>query len=203
MKQRVLVVLSCSFGLALLLPVVAGAVLCRDPSGEPYPCDDFQFCAYVCGTLGGSCTEPCKQAGVWTTCGAYNGLPANDYDSDGVANAGDNCPCTANANQADCDTDGIGNACDSNNVKWVLQQNLGRCDLDYDTHALYRTVEQYGSKKYVNVCNNAVCYDRYLLSSAKCYYTNSCGYSEGACCDCNYTFAWCIPGVCPTPDCPF
>jgi hypothetical protein len=37
---------------------------------------------------------------------------SNDGDSDGVANFHDNCPNDSNANQADSDNDGIGDACD-------------------------------------------------------------------------------------------
>lgn len=37
-----------------------------------------------------------------------------DGDGDGVADALDNCPVTANADQADDDHDGIGNACEAN-----------------------------------------------------------------------------------------
>src|SRR5262249_43568211 len=37
-----------------------------------------------------------------------------DDDNDGVPDANDNCPLVANANQADGDGDGIGNACDPN-----------------------------------------------------------------------------------------
>jgi subtilisin-like proprotein convertase family protein len=38
---------------------------------------------------------------------------AADGDDDGVADAGDNCPTTANSDQTDADGDGIGNACDN------------------------------------------------------------------------------------------
>ena len=37
----------------------------------------------------------------------------NDADFDGVADSNDNCPAVANADQADTDNDGAGNACDS------------------------------------------------------------------------------------------
>lgn len=36
-----------------------------------------------------------------------------DSDNDGIADASDNCPNTANADQADADNDGIGDACDA------------------------------------------------------------------------------------------
>ena len=39
--------------------------------------------------------------------------PNSDFDGDGVGDSVDNCPQTANANQADSDGDGIGEACDS------------------------------------------------------------------------------------------
>jgi hypothetical protein len=38
-----------------------------------------------------------------------------DSDGDGVNDGSDNCPLTGNADQADSDNDGIGNACDDNN----------------------------------------------------------------------------------------
>jgi len=36
----------------------------------------------------------------------------NDSDQDGVPNLTDNCPAVANADQADCDNNGVGDACD-------------------------------------------------------------------------------------------
>jgi hypothetical protein len=185
------------FALALAVPAAAQ----EDPPGDPGgKLEDF--CSQLCP--GASCTEPCRSGfNTWTTCGAYAGNPPNDLDSDGVPNSSDNCTCTANANQANCDGDVLGDACDLQNEKWVFVQTLGRCDLDYDSHSYYRTVEQYGTKKYQNLCGGAICYDRYVISDADCNYTSSCGYSDEACCDCNYPFTWCLPGSCPTPSCPF
>ncbi len=40
------------------------------------------------------------------------GGPRKDADGDGVLNAADNCPLLANADQADTDADGAGDACD-------------------------------------------------------------------------------------------
>jgi DNA/RNA endonuclease G (NUC1) len=51
--------------------------------------------------------ETCVEAGI-------NGVnPPLDTDSDGVPDSVDNCPFTANADQADFDGDGQGDACDS------------------------------------------------------------------------------------------
>ena len=40
-------------------------------------------------------------------------LEPSDIDSDGIADANDNCPSDANANQLDLDSDGLGDVCDS------------------------------------------------------------------------------------------
>lgn len=44
--------------------------------------------------------------------GGDDGNSGQDRDSDGVADPDDNCPDDANANQADADGDGLGDACD-------------------------------------------------------------------------------------------
>jgi sugar lactone lactonase YvrE len=41
----------------------------------------------------------------------FNAPPATDDDADGVPNSTDNCPTVPNANQADGDSDGVGDAC--------------------------------------------------------------------------------------------
>src|SRR5262249_52740021 len=42
----------------------------------------------------------------------FSGPPAADLDGDGVADAHDDCPGTANAAQGDTDKDGVGDACE-------------------------------------------------------------------------------------------
>ena len=55
-------------------------------------------------------------------------VTGNDLDGDGVPNATDNCPCMANANQADSDHDGIGDVCDNCPVRYNPLQEDGDGD---------------------------------------------------------------------------
>lgn len=76
-----------------------------------------------------SCEQECEQR--WDDCIGYNGGqdPRDvarcdweyelcycdcDSDGDGLRNCQDNCPYTANADQQDCDGDGRGSKCDTN-----------------------------------------------------------------------------------------
>ena len=64
----------------------------------------------------------------------------NDIDGDGVLNAADNCPVTANASQADFNSDGIGDACQDSDGDTVLDaqdncptvSNVLQTDVDHD-----------------------------------------------------------------------
>jgi hypothetical protein len=53
-----------------------------------------------------------RQAYVLVLSASEVGEPPPDADADGVADALDNCPATANADQRDADGDGVGDACD-------------------------------------------------------------------------------------------
>ncbi|MEM7217436.1 MAG: thrombospondin type 3 repeat-containing protein [Pseudomonadota bacterium] len=48
-----------------------------------------------------------------------------DADSDGVGDNGDNCPADANADQADSDVNGDGDACDAIQLTYVYPSNFG------------------------------------------------------------------------------
>ena len=52
-----------------------------------------------------------------------------DLDGDGIPNGSDNCPETANANQADADSDGRGDACDAC-ARRIPGRSHVRCHLD-------------------------------------------------------------------------
>jgi hypothetical protein len=61
--------------------------------------------------------------------------PMEDYDADGVVNQGDNCPLVPNADQADDNMDGIGNACT------VVNQNTGEFLRDSDADVVPDTAD--------------------------------------------------------------
>lgn len=67
--------------------------------------------------LGRDCTNPQIHYFDEVVIASTDGMappPSGDTDGDGILNASDNCPNIANANQQDSDSDGVGDACDSN-----------------------------------------------------------------------------------------
>ena len=80
---------------------------CTQPAGyvaDNTDCNDANASVYPGATeiLGNGIDENCD--------GADGTLP--DSDGDGIADVDDNCPTIANADQADLDDDGLGDACD-------------------------------------------------------------------------------------------
>jgi hypothetical protein len=69
----------------------------------------------------GDCDTQCEDNGAWTTCGDY-GVCDFDVDGDGIRWPFDNCQYVSNANQADCDGDRVGDACDGANGVYQLAE---------------------------------------------------------------------------------
>lgn len=159
-------------------------------------------CIFVCGG-GASCEEGCLFAGQGTTCAEFWGNPANDYDSDGVNNSADNCRCTPNSNQANCDGDSWGDACDSVDNSWYLYQtSTATCYVDVDNHFLYETMEMYGKKVYRSACTGATCVKNLLLTDFDCFPD-----ADLSCCDGHWDYFSCrLPwnyDNCGQPKCSF
>lgn len=126
-------------------------------------------CRWRC-TATAACSTTCQVEDEAMTCADY-GICANlDSDGDGVLDATDNCDYTPNANQADCDGDGIGTACDSDNAVWQ-QVSDTLCYIDKDTHIPHFDLEFYAERLYhdVSSCGSAPRYQRYLKDQATCF----------------------------------
>lgn len=62
-------------------------------------------------------------------------LPCPDSDADGVLNSLDNCPSVSNPSQADCDQNGIGDACQAGNTDCNSNSVPDYCDITSGTSA--------------------------------------------------------------------
>jgi hypothetical protein len=91
----------------------------------------FRACRRACPppTVDGpTCWEGCSQDYSWCL---EDCIPPPDSDGDGVPDNQDNCPQVANANQANCDGDAQGNACDSFNGRETLQSTTRTLNYSY------------------------------------------------------------------------
>ena len=130
-----------------------------DPEvGESTAAIEPGFCTGICHA-----DTPCDIACLTMpgleeiTCGEYGRCQAlADPDNDGVQSGQDNCDFTYNPNQANCDGDAKGDACDPENGTWVLDSTAERkyvghvngnglgCDIWNSIRYIYRDVSSCG-----------------------------------------------------------
>jgi hypothetical protein len=132
----------------------------------------YSECSRSCG---GMCDQLCLDD--YSYC--MQQCQSVDSDGDGVADSSDNCPDVANANQADCDGDHIGNVCDSMNGNFVASSLKGVCASDRDDHVWGFTIEVTYQQQYFDTssCHSPARNDQIV-------YTSSCSfnYNEYTCC---------------------
>ena len=91
----------------------SGIIPCNGASGNPTaPTFDSQTHAQTVSGSGGETVSGMNFTLTSTSDNVGGDTATADTDGDGVANGSDNCPTTANADQADDDSDGTGDACD-------------------------------------------------------------------------------------------
>ena len=59
-------------------------------------------------------------------------VPEPDTDDDGITDDIDNCPDDPNPDQADCDGDSVGNACDGDDDNDGIDDEVDNCQYDYN-----------------------------------------------------------------------
>ena len=123
---RALLLLALATGAALLasLPALAGEDGCPAPGVDADAdgiCDDVDNCLGLENPLqedadgdgAGDACDACDEDPEKTDPGVCGcGVADEDADEDALLDCDDNCPFDANADQADADTDGVGDVCD-------------------------------------------------------------------------------------------
>jgi hypothetical protein len=112
----------------------------------------YNECRTGCG---GNCDQLCLDD--FNSCMNY--CQYADTDGDGVTDPSDNCPDVANANQADCEPDGVGDACDSQIGVWNrIAMGTSQCELNTKTVWNGTRLSMYYRGTYQNSCTGALCY---------------------------------------------
>ncbi len=156
MRGHLILLLSLVAGLSLLSPTAANADCAADCT------QSYNDCRTSCG---GNCDQLCLDD--FNSCMNY--CQYADSDGDGLNDPNDNCPDHPNDNQADCDADGLGDACDPQNGTWVLIA-LGnqKCELNTKTVWNGTRLRIYYRGTYRHSCTGQTCYRGELVGQLTC-----------------------------------
>ena len=119
-------------------------------------------CYTQCDADYASCNHNCPQCPCYETYQAcFDGCQYADTDHDGITDSNDNCTETYNPNQADCDDDGTGNACDYQDNSWTLF-SIGNsyCAFEGAWKLGGREIRLYTANLYRSACTGTLCYKR-------------------------------------------
>lgn len=157
---------------------------------------------YCVGFCSRSCADP-DLGGATTKCKDW--LIENNIagDTDGVPSPSDNCVCTNNANQSDCDGDGQGNVCDTLNGTFVPVGRWTACASDMDVYTGYYVMEVQEHRQFddISACNSADRWDRRTLSEHCTFFEDSGDCCEEACSNsADYGICWSVPQYFCNPD---
>jgi hypothetical protein len=140
----------------------------------------FDSCAQACQADFDDCHASCRCPACTrerTAClEACNGI---DWDGDGLLDAVDNCPGYYNPDQANCDGDSLGNACDPLNASYVAGPEQ-TCKVERDEHLAYFTIEHHVEwlTHDVSTCGAPDFWQRRIRDAEDCVF----GTTQGECC---------------------
>lgn len=128
--------------------------------------------------------SPFEEVGDFTnvtvdSCKNLSGYSINDADQDSVPDFADNCPYTANTDQVDTDSDGLGDVCD-----FCLNDPLN----DYDGDGICGSTDNCSAVYNPNQLNTDAGSPNYEHQPASCVddsWTSACPNSGGNACDAN------------------
>jgi len=105
-KRGALILLAVLIGIMLIVPIVSAKSTVGTKDSDK---DGIPDANDICKNTPAAEIEQVLKQGLWRGCGPSE----RDVDFDGVYDIADNCPLEANANQADFDSDGSGDVCDT------------------------------------------------------------------------------------------